>query len=160
MAWEAKQYYCKTILLKRLPLGSQILKKESMHAMQYSPPGSQGSDLSPTPRVSWFSEIGSVIQGFFEAISSLKINLAKSGLVGINVDSQTMNAFASLAGCQVLQWPLTYLDIPLGGNPHAISFWDPVVHKISKRLDCWKGAYFSLGGRIILIQSCLFGIPL
>ena len=32
--------------------------------------------------------------------------------------------------------------------------------KISKRLDCWKGAYSSLGGRITLIQSCLSSIPL
>ena len=86
--------------------------------------------------------------------------MVKNSLAGINVDIQTMNAFASFAGCQVLQWPLTYLGIPLGGNPQALSFWDPVVCKISKRLDCWKYAYFSLGGRITLIQSCLSSIPL
>ena len=49
------------------------------------------------------------ILGFYEAISGLKINLAKSGLVGINVDNHILNAFASLAGCQVLQWPITYV---------------------------------------------------
>ena len=100
------------------------------------------------------------ILGFFEAIYGLKINLAKSGLASINVDNQIMKAFASLAGYQVLHWPITYLGIPLGGNPHALSFWDPVVCKISKRLDCWKCAFFSLGGKITLIQSCLSSIPL
>lgn len=97
---------------------------------------------------------------FFEIASGLKINLSKSGLAGINVDSQVLTAFALSAGCQSLHWPLVYLGIPLGGNPRALSFWDPVVSKISKRLDNWKGAFFSLGGRITLVQSCLSSIPL
>ena len=62
--------------------------------------------------------------------------------------------------CQVLQWPLTYLGVPLGGNPRALSFWDPMVRKISKRLDCWKCAFFSLGDKITLIQLCLPSIPI
>ena len=56
------------------------------------------------------------ILGFCDTIFGLKINLVKSDLVGIDVDNQFLNTFASLAGCQVLQWPLTYLGIPLGGN--------------------------------------------
>ena len=35
-----------------------------------------------------------------------------------------------------------------------------IVHKISKRLDCWKGRLFTLGGKITLIQSCLSNIPI
>ena len=31
---------------------------------------------------------------------------------------------------------------------------------MGQRLDRWKGAYFSLGGRITLIQACLSSIPL
>lgn len=39
------------------------------------------------------------------AISSLKINLAKSGVAGINADSQNLSPFATLIGCygQILQ---------------------------------------------------------
>ncbi|RVW72039.1 putative ribonuclease H protein [Vitis vinifera] len=44
-------------------------------------------------------------------------------------------------------------------NPKTIGFWDPVVERISRRLDGWKKAYLSLGGRITLIQSCLSHIP-
>ncbi|RVW99862.1 Transposon TX1 uncharacterized 149 kDa protein [Vitis vinifera] len=51
------------------------------------------------------------------------------------------------------------LSLPLGGNPKTIGFWDPVVERISRRLDGWKKAYLSLGGRIMLIQSCLSHIP-
>ena len=53
-----------------------------------------------------------------------------------------------------------YLGVPLGGNPRSVSFWDPVVEKIPKRLGNWKGAYFSLGSQITLIQACLSSIPL
>ncbi|RVX01566.1 DUF724 domain-containing protein 7 [Vitis vinifera] len=42
---------------------------------------------------------------------------------------------------------------------HKSKLWDPVVERISRRLDGWKKAYLSLGGRITLIQSCLSHIP-
>ena len=48
---------------------------------------------------------------------------------------------------------------PLGGNPKTIGFWDPVVERISRRLDGWKKAFLSLGGRITLIKSSLSHIP-
>ncbi|RVW33890.1 putative ribonuclease H protein [Vitis vinifera] len=48
---------------------------------------------------------------------------------------------------------------PLGGNPKACGFWDPVVERISSRLDGWQKAYLSFGGRITLIQSCLSHLP-
>ena len=41
----------------------------------------------------------------------------------------------------------------------TINFWDPVMDRISRRLDGWKKAHLSLGGRITLIQSCLSHIP-
>ncbi|RVX00185.1 hypothetical protein CK203_026690 [Vitis vinifera] len=46
-----------------------------------------------------------------------------------------------------------------GGNPKACGFWDPVIEKISRRLDGWQKAYLSFGGRITLIQSCLTHMP-
>ena len=54
---------------------------------------------------------------------------------------------------------MPYLGLPLGGNPKTIGFWDPVVERISRRLDDWRKAFLSLGGRISLIQSCVSHIP-
>ncbi|RVW15386.1 putative ribonuclease H protein [Vitis vinifera] len=31
---------------------------------------------------------------------------------------------------RVSEWPLSYLGLPLGGNPKTIGFWDPVVERI------------------------------
>ena len=70
-----------------------------------------------------------------------------------------MSSLASVFGCRVSKWPLSYLSLPLGGNPKKIGFWDPLVERISRRLDCWKKAFLSLGGRITSIQSSLSYIP-
>ncbi|RVW46162.1 Transposon TX1 uncharacterized 149 kDa protein [Vitis vinifera] len=50
-------------------------------------------------------------------------------------------------------------SLPLGGNPKACGFWDPVIERISQRFDGWQKAYLSFGGRITLIHSCLTHIP-
>ena len=49
--------------------------------------------------------------------------------------------------------------MPLGGNPCNRTFWDPVIGKVSKRLDGWKRAFLSKGGRLTLIESVLSTIP-
>ncbi|RVW49919.1 Transposon TX1 uncharacterized 149 kDa protein [Vitis vinifera] len=46
-----------------------------------------------------------------------------------------------------------------GREPKACGFWDPVIERISRRLDGWQKAYLSFGGRITLIQSCLTHMP-
>ncbi|RVW55296.1 putative ribonuclease H protein [Vitis vinifera] len=61
--------------------------------------------------------------------------------------------------CKASGWPILYLGLPLGGNPKASGFWDPVIERISRRLDGWQKAYLSFGGRITLIQSCLTHMP-
>ncbi|RVX14047.1 putative ribonuclease H protein [Vitis vinifera] len=61
--------------------------------------------------------------------------------------------------CKASGWPILYLGLPLGRNPKACGFWDPVFERISRRLDGWQKAYLSFGGRITLIQSCLTHMP-
>lgn len=50
--------------------------------------------------------------------------------------------------------------MPLGGNPRKFDFWEPVISKVAKRLDGWKKAFLSRGGRLTLIQSVLSSIPI
>ncbi|RVW25924.1 hypothetical protein CK203_095970 [Vitis vinifera] len=69
------------------------------------------------------------------------------------------SSFAILVNGNAKGWVKASRGLPLGGNPKTIGFWDPVVERISRRLDGWKKAYLSLGGRITLIQSCLSHIP-
>ena len=93
----------------------------------------------------------------FGRLSGLRINLNNSTLLGINISPDQTTRLASLLDCAVSDWPLSYLH--LGGNPNSLSSWDPVLDRVSRRLDGWKKVVLSLGERITLIQYCLSHIP-
>ena len=95
----------------------------------------------------------------FGQISGLKVNLDKSNIYGINLKQNRLSRLAELLDCKASGWPIHYLGLPLGGNPKACGFWDPVIERISKRLDGWQKAFLFFGGRITLIQSCLTHMP-
>ena len=97
--------------------------------------------------------------GLFCEASGLKINMAKSILLGLGVSDQVITSRAEMVGCEVGTWPISYLGMPLGGNPCSRSFWEPVISKVAKRLDGWKKAFLSKGGRLTLIESVLSAIP-
>ncbi|RVX04307.1 Beta-arabinofuranosyltransferase RAY1 [Vitis vinifera] len=95
----------------------------------------------------------------FGHISGLKVNLNKSSIYGINLDQAHLSRLAEMLDCKASGWPILYLGLPLGGNPKTCGFWDPVVERISSRLDGWQKTYLSFGGRITFIQSCLTHLP-
>ncbi|CAL8989771.1 unnamed protein product [Prunus brigantina] len=95
----------------------------------------------------------------FCLIFGLKINKSKCSLVGIGRSPSYLNRLAGGWGCAVGDWPMKYLGLPLGGNPKAIVFWDPVLKKVQRRLQKWKRAFLSRGGRLTLIQAVLSSIP-
>ncbi|PON67927.1 hypothetical protein PanWU01x14_099240, partial [Parasponia andersonii] len=86
------------------------------------------------------------------------VNMAKSTLLGINVDEEFIHSTAVHLVCEVGSWPIKYLGMPLGGNLEKLDFWEPIVAKVTKRLDRWKRAFLSRGGRLALIQSVLSSI--
>ena len=77
----------------------------------------------------------------FRQVSRLKINLEKNTISGINTRQELLSSLASVFYCRVSKWPLSHLGLPLGGNPKTIGFWDPVVERISRKLDGWKKAF-------------------
>ncbi|KAJ9698883.1 hypothetical protein PVL29_007787 [Vitis rotundifolia] len=95
----------------------------------------------------------------FGHISGLKVNLDKSNIYGINLGQDHFYRLAELLDCKASGWPILYLGLPLGENPRACGFWDPVIERILSRLDGWQKTYLSFGGRITLIQSCLTHMP-
>lgn len=67
-----------------------------------------------------------------------------------------MGALVELTSCEVLQWFLTYLGVPFGGNSLAESFWSHMLRFFKKR-GSWNRASISFGGRI---TASLSSIPL
>jgi len=95
----------------------------------------------------------------FESISGLKVNFNKSMLFGVNVNDSWLHEAASVMSCKHGRLAFIYLGLPIGGDPRKLQFWYPLVDSIRKWLSGWKCKNMSLGGRLILLKSVLFVVP-
>jgi hypothetical protein len=89
---------------------------------------------------------------WFEAVSRLKINLAKSKLVPVGA-VEDVGGLVSILCCRVSSLPIKYLGLPLGALYKAKSIWDGIIKKMECHLDDWKRLYLFKGGRVTLIKS-------
>jgi len=96
----------------------------------------------------------------YESMSGPKINFNKSEVIMISQDSEKSLRYAEMFNCAIGSRPIKYLGVPVSGNGIQNSNWLPLVEKISKRLDGWKGGALSLGGRLSLLNACLSSIPI
>jgi hypothetical protein len=81
----------------------------------------------------------------FEAVSGLKVNLAKSALVPIgNMDN--VGNLAGILGCGTTSMPLKYLGLSLGAPFKVKAIWEDMLEKFARRLASWKRLYFKGGG--------------
>jgi len=96
----------------------------------------------------------------YENMSGLKINFNKSEIIMISQDNEKSLNYAEMFNCSIGSWPIKYLGVPVSGNRIQVSNWIPLVEKIEKRLDGWKGGALSLGGRLTLLNACLSSIPI
>ena len=96
---------------------------------------------------------------WFEAMSGLKINLAKREIIPIGPVTNLVE-LASELGCNIGSFPTSYLGLPLGAKHKALGVWDSIEERYRKRLAAWKTQYISKGGRITLIHSTLSNLPI
>ena len=80
----------------------------------------------------------------FEAVSGLRINLAKNVIIPIG-EVPNVNTLAHFFGCRVDYLPSSYLGLPLGASYKSKAIWDPVVERFHKRLAGWKAKLLSRG---------------
>ncbi|KAJ0588293.1 putative RNA-directed DNA polymerase [Helianthus annuus] len=106
-------------------------------------------------------ELGNVLRILrcFFLCSGLKINLDKSSLFGIGVNSDDTKEMAFEFGCKPDSLPFIYLGLKVGANMNRISNWQPVYEAFRSRLSSWKGHLLSIGGRVVLIKSVLESLP-
>ncbi|XP_071700166.1 uncharacterized protein [Rutidosis leptorrhynchoides] len=83
----------------------------------------------------------------FSTFSGLKINLQKSSLFGLGVDSSEVNRMANLMGCSVATTPFIFLGILIGQNMNHSKGWTPIIEKVKKRLNSWKNRTSSVASR-------------
>ncbi|XP_071726527.1 uncharacterized mitochondrial protein AtMg01250-like [Rutidosis leptorrhynchoides] len=96
----------------------------------------------------------------FELASGLKVNLHKSCVYGVGCNGEELNLLAHHMGCQVGNFPFTYLGLPIGSKMSKLNDWNAVIDKFNNRLSGWKMRSMSFGGRLVLIKSFLSSLPL
>lgn len=72
-----------------------------------------------------------------EAVSGLKVNLNNSSMSLVG-EVSNIEELASIIGCQIVNFPITYLGLPLGVKSSSKSLWNPIIERISKKLSNWK----------------------
>ncbi|GJV26540.1 RNA-directed DNA polymerase, eukaryota, reverse transcriptase zinc-binding domain protein [Tanacetum coccineum] len=98
-----------------------------------------------------------VLDVFYRA-SGLRINMNKSNLMGISVDSNKVKHAAAKIGCLVLKTPFNYLGSRVGDLMSRIQSWHDVTEGMQTRLSKWKLKTLSIGGRLTLLKSVLGAI--
>ncbi|GJV73341.1 RNA-directed DNA polymerase, eukaryota [Tanacetum coccineum] len=88
-----------------------------------------------------------VLECFYRA-SGLKINMSKSKIMGVHVNSDKVKRAALKLGCLVLKPPFLYLGSSVGGSMSRTHAWSEVVDRVKKRLSKWKMKTLSIGGRL------------
>lgn len=96
----------------------------------------------------------------FESVSGLKVNFFKSQLLGVNVEDGWLQQAASFLNCKVRVFPFVYLGLSIGADARRKSTWQPVLDKISRRLTAWNSQFLYLGGKIVLLNSVLYALPI
>lgn len=62
----------------------------------------------------------------FEALSGLKLNLAKSSLIAVG-DVPNLDQLAADLGCRMGSFSSSYLGMPLGASFKKKEIWDPIL---------------------------------
>nr|GEY23307.1 RNA-directed DNA polymerase, eukaryota [Tanacetum cinerariifolium] len=86
-----------------------------------------------------------VLECFYRA-SGLRINMNKSKIMGVLVDSDKVKCDASKLGCLILKTPFSYLGSKVGGSMSRVHTWNEVVDRVKNRLSKWKMKTLSIGG--------------
>ena len=95
----------------------------------------------------------------FENLSGMKINFDKSEMVPLNISEEDGQELARLLGCKVVKLPIMYLGVPLHWRKLSESDWLPLIEKLEKRLQSWKGKLMSLGKKSYFVKCCCFNNP-
>ncbi|GMI70762.1 hypothetical protein HRI_000745500 [Hibiscus trionum] len=69
----------------------------------------------------------------FEIASGLKLNLSKSTILGVNVNSSDVKSWAESINCPGEEFPYKYLGLPLGSPKNSIALWTPVIEQFEKK---------------------------
>jgi hypothetical protein len=95
----------------------------------------------------------------FEDMSGLKVNYQKSEVMVVGGTEEEQNSIASMFNCNIGSLPMKYLGVMISDRHMSAADLAYVYRKVEKKLPTWLSVGLTLGGKYILIQSCLSSIP-
>lgn len=96
----------------------------------------------------------------FVATSGLKANQQKSCICFGGVKEEDQQETPRLSRMNVGQLPFKYLGVPLSSQKLSAVQCQPLVQKITQRINCWSASLLTYAGRVQLIKSVLFGMQM
>jgi hypothetical protein len=100
------------------------------------------------------------ILSLFGHASGLRVNYAKSSATLIRCDQETAAPATQLLGCPIVQFPFSYLGIPLTIRWPTAAQLQPIVDSMANKLPTWKSRLMQKPGRLALVKSVLGAIPI
>ena len=94
----------------------------------------------------------------FSSISGLNLSTGKCFCFFGNVPTDVKASVLSLSGFTEGTLPITYLGLPLVSKSLNARDCQPLIIKITKRIELWTNKFISQGGRLQLIDSILAAI--
>lgn len=95
----------------------------------------------------------------FGEVSGLRVNLRKSAALPIRCTTETM-LVVDILGCPAGTYPCKYLGLPLTLRKQTAAQLKGLVDQLAKCLPKWKAANMPKSGRLLLVQSVLWAIPI
>lgn len=100
-------------------------------------------------------------EGYFQMVSSPKVNFYKSSVIRVIVDDQYLSQQQIFWIAKLAPFILSILGLRMGTNPRKIDKWQPLIDVQWWRLSSWKNkCLFFFGWRIFLLNSVLNSIPI
>ena len=96
----------------------------------------------------------------FSDFSSLRLNQAKSTLVGFGLTAEEMGGCSQILVMPIGVLQIQYLGVLLVDCQLRLQDWHLVFEKVQTRLGGWRARLLSCGGRLVLLKAVLAAIPI
>ena len=95
----------------------------------------------------------------FEVMSGLKINFLKSEIFSVRADDETMHKYAEMFNCQIGNFPMKYLGMPVSYAGLKCGDWSFVEDKFTMHGENWISEVLPMGGRLIKVNYAMSHVP-
>ncbi|KAK3188861.1 hypothetical protein Dsin_028422 [Dipteronia sinensis] len=97
----------------------------------------------------------------YESWTGQRVNQEKSAIFfSEQLSLRRKNEILDETGFVEGKFPFTYLGVPIVDGKLRVSQFDPLIQKISKKVEGWKSRLLSQGGRLVLLRHVLSSMPL